>query len=51
MFADISGSTALYERLGDVAARKQVADRLAKVTEQVGRYGGEVIKPIGDKVM
>lgn len=51
LFADISGSTALYERLGDVAARKQVADCLAKVTEQVGRYGGEVIKPIGDEVM
>ena len=51
LFADIGGSTALYERLGDVKARKQVAACLSTVTGHVKRSGGEVIKTIGDEVM
>lgn len=51
LFADISGSTALYESLGDVEARKQVAACLSTVISHVKRSGGEVIKTIGDEVM
>ena len=51
LFADISGSTALYERLGDIEARKQVAACLSTVTKQVEQSGGKVIKTIGDEVM
>lgn len=51
VFADISGYTALVERLGDTPARvfvKEVIDGLSRVIE---RSGGRVIKTIGDEVM
>lgn len=51
LFADISGSTRLYEVLGDEAARRKVAECLGAITEVVNRYGGTVIKTIGDEVM
>lgn len=51
MFADISGSTRLYERLGDDRARQLVADTLALLSEITGRYEGTVIKEIGDEIM
>ncbi len=51
MFADIAGSTALYERIGDRAALDRIGtclDRLAVATKAVG---GRVVKTIGDEVM
>lgn len=51
LFADISGSTRLYETLGDGVARGLVADCLGLLTEQVQRFGGTVIKTIGDEIM
>jgi adenylate cyclase len=51
MFADIAGSTALYERIGDRAALDRIGtclDRLAVATRAVG---GRVVKTIGDEVM
>ncbi len=51
MFADISGSTQLYESLGDAVARKKVAECLELMGEVVRRYHGVVIKTIGDEVM
>ena len=51
MFADIAGSTALYERIGDRAALDRIGtclDRLAVATKTVG---GRVVKTIGDEVM
>ncbi len=51
MFADISGSTRLYEVLGDVAARAKVASCLRLLTQVVERRDGTVVKTIGDEVM
>ena len=51
MFADISGSTRLYDQLGDVRARETVANTLDLLYGVVNRYDGTVIKTIGDEVM
>ena len=51
LFADISGSTKLFETLGDAAARHKIAQCLQTLTEIIQRYGGTVIKTIGDEVM
>ncbi|MBF0144972.1 MAG: FHA domain-containing protein [Magnetococcales bacterium] len=51
MFADIAGSTKLYETVGDAKAREltsQCIDLMAKITAD---YQGVVIKTIGDEVM
>ncbi|MGH8598717.1 MAG: adenylate/guanylate cyclase domain-containing protein [Gammaproteobacteria bacterium] len=51
LFADISGSSRIYEALGDAAARAKVADCLQLLTGVVERQDGTVIKTIGDEVM
>lgn len=51
VFADISGSTRLYETLGDAVARELVSECLALMAEQVAKYSGTVIKTIGDEIM
>ena len=51
MFADVTGSTRLYETLGDENANRiigKVLDVMAKITEG---YQGFVIKTIGDEIM
>lgn len=50
-FADVSQSTKLYERLGDQKARKAIADCVQVMSEATTKYGGTVIKTIGDEVM
>jgi len=51
VFADISGSTRLYEILGDVAARTKVAECLEMLTAVINQHKGTVIKTIGDEIM
>lgn len=51
MFADISGSTRLFETLGDATARIKVAECLDVLTDVVKRHNGIVIKTIGDEIM
>jgi len=51
LFADVSGSTQLYETLGDVRARCIVARCIAVMTEATRRHGGALVKTIGDEVM
>ena len=51
MFADISGSTMLYDTLGDVQAKSMIDECIVLMRNIVGRYGGRVIKTIGDEVM
>jgi class 3 adenylate cyclase len=51
MFADLVGSTSLYERLGDVAAKPLVDECLRGFSKIVRSHGGEVIKTLGDEVM
>jgi class 3 adenylate cyclase len=51
VFADICGSTKLYDILGDQVARAKVAETLDSITEVVKAHNGTVIKTIGDEVM
>jgi adenylate cyclase len=51
LFADVSGSTKLFETLGDEAARRIVAHVLQVLGEITQRHGGKLIKTIGDEVM
>jgi class 3 adenylate cyclase len=51
LFADICGSTRLYCSLGDVAARAIVAAGLDAVVDVLPRYGGRLVKTLGDEVM
>ena len=51
LFADVSGSTKLYEMVGDKAAHEAVdlcVKLFSALTEQ---HGGRVVKTIGDEVM
>ena len=51
LFADIAGSTKLYEALGDVAAKRLIDDALIVLIALTKRHGGRVVKTIGDEVM
>ena len=51
LFADITNSTALYRRLGDLGARDVVARVLAALTEILPAREGRLVKTIGDAVM
>lgn len=50
-FADIAGSTKLYEKLGDVVAHECVVESLRAISEQVKAHQGVVVEIIGDEVM
>jgi adenylate cyclase len=51
LFADVSDSTGLYARLGDVAARNIVNAYITLVTGIVARFNGRLVKTIGDEAM
>lgn len=51
VFADISGSTSLYELLGDAAARHRIAVCLETLTAVVIRHQGRVVKTNGDDML
>ena len=51
LFADISGSTQLYEQLGDEAAAAAVLSCLAELAGWVAETGGRVIQRVGDELM
>ncbi len=51
MFADMTDSTKLYEKLGDTTAVEVVNGCINTLTKVVGNYQGRVIKTIGDAVM
>jgi class 3 adenylate cyclase len=51
LFADLVGSTRLYDALGDREAHGITAGCLSGIIQIVERLGGEVIKTIGDEVM
>ena len=51
LFADISGSSALYKTLGNLQAKEIVDSLLDAVKKLVVDYKGTVIKTIGDEVM
>jgi class 3 adenylate cyclase len=51
LFADVSGSTRLYEKLGDRAALQAVEMVLDLLRKSVAAYRGRVVKTIGDEIM
>ena len=51
LFADICGSTRLFEQYGDVRAREIETRVLDALTAKTSAHGGEVIKTIGDEIM
>ncbi len=51
LFADVVGSTQLYDRFGDTKASETVAVCLDAMKEATHQYSGTVIKTIGDEVM
>jgi len=51
VFVDVTGSTQLYEELGDIAAYTKISTCLAQLGDIVARFGGIVIKHIGDEVL
>ncbi len=51
MFADIVGSTRLYEILGDENAEALISNTLKQLSKIVDAAGGEIIKTIGDEIM
>jgi adenylate cyclase len=51
LFTDISGSTSLYETLGDEEAHRLVSSCISAISGVAGDHQGTVIKTIGDGVM
>src|SRR5580658_2114752 len=51
LFADVMGSTRLFEIMGDLRARDMVATCLEVMREATEQHSGSVIKTIGDEVM
>ena len=51
LFADVSGSTRLYEKLGDKEALHAVERCLNRMTRATEQFKGRVVKTIGDEVM
>lgn len=51
MFADVAGSTKLYDTLGDVAAERIISDCITAMLVSVEHHGGTLIKTIGDEIM
>ncbi len=50
-FADVSGSTQLYERFGDTEAYDCISESLQRIVDHASQYGGRLIETIGDEVM
>lgn len=51
MFADVAGSTKLYEDVGDDKARTMISHTLESMTKSTQAMRGRVIKTIGDEIM
>ncbi|MDB4223526.1 adenylate/guanylate cyclase domain-containing protein [Granulosicoccus sp.] len=51
LFADIGGSAALYERVGDEKAHQLVAQSLASMKLAVRENDGKVLRTVGDSVL
>jgi len=51
LFADVSGSTKLYEKLGDQRALAAIESVLSELRKSIAFQRGRVVKTIGDEVM
>ena len=48
VFADVSGSTGMFQRLGDHTASRLVTDLVASLRQMFQAHGGRVVKLLGD---
>ena len=51
LFVDVSGSTAYFERHGEVAGHAMLAHCFGIVVPEIERHGGRVIKALGDGLL
>jgi len=51
LFADVSGSTKLYETAGDAAALTAIGRCIERMRKAAESTGGRVVKTIGDEIM
>jgi adenylate cyclase len=51
MFADVAGSTAIYENLGDIEARDRISRALNTLISICKRHKGVLVKTIGDEIL
>jgi adenylate cyclase len=51
LFSDLTGSTALYEKIGDARAFALIEQHFRIAERAVERHGGAVLKTMGDAVM
>lgn len=51
LFTDLTGSTALYERVGDARAYAIVEDHFRQMGAAVSKHDGAIVKTMGDAVM
>jgi len=51
MFADVAGSTKLYEQMGDQRANSIISEVIEIMCDAITTFSGTVIKTIGDEVM
>ena len=51
LFSDLTGSTALYTRVGDAKAFSVVQDHFELLREVIAAHDGTIVKTIGDAVM
>ncbi|NNE62864.1 MAG: FHA domain-containing protein [Gammaproteobacteria bacterium] len=51
MFADVAGSTAMYENMGDDPARERISKSLSTLISITRRHNGKLVKTIGDEIL
>ncbi len=51
LFADVSGSVRLHEKLGGAEAQRAVDRCVKRVSRSVDAYGGKIIKTVGNELM
>lgn len=51
LFSDLTGSTALYEKVGDAKAFAIVEEHFKVAEVEIGKHGGGIVKTMGDAVM
>lgn len=51
LFADIAGSTSIYDRFGDTTARNLIHQCMQVMSTQIAPYQGTLIKTIGDEIL
>lgn len=51
LFADVAGSTGIYQRHGDRAALQWIGQAIATMTQVTETNAGRIVKTIGDEVM